>query len=306
MSYFEFLARFLGIPLVLLAGVALVDRRRRKALPQDLRAISPWRILLVLAGVAVLYTTPWDNYLVATGVWWYDPALVAGITFGWVPLEEYIFFVLETALAGLWTLALARRLPPGKDPAPERPGQRRLAVWALVPLWLWSVAVLALSWEPGIYAALLLAWALPPIAMQLGFGADLLWRYRRIVLPAILVPALYLSLADMVALGAGIWTIDPEQSFHWMIAGILPVEEAVFFLLTNTLIVFGTVLGLAAASQARLTRFAGLWNPILRFIYRQGAVFEFWRSQKSKSGAKRIYEATWKSESRENRNLSDS
>ena len=23
-----------------------------------------------------VYTTPWDNYLVATNVWWYDPALV--------------------------------------------------------------------------------------------------------------------------------------------------------------------------------------------------------------------------------------
>ena len=29
--------------------------------------------------IAVVYTTHWDNYLVATRVWWYDPALVSGI-----------------------------------------------------------------------------------------------------------------------------------------------------------------------------------------------------------------------------------
>ena len=51
--------------------------------------------------VAVLYTTPWDNYLVATGVWWYDPHLVAGLVLGWVPIEEYTFFILQTLAMGL-------------------------------------------------------------------------------------------------------------------------------------------------------------------------------------------------------------
>ena len=70
--------------------------------------------------IALLYTTPWDNYLVATGVWWYDPALVTGLTLGWVPIEEYTFFILQTLLAGLWLAFLARRLE-FKDQSSPRP-----------------------------------------------------------------------------------------------------------------------------------------------------------------------------------------
>ncbi len=59
--------------------------------------------------VALAYTTPWDNYLVATGVWYYDPARVWNIVLGYVPLEEYLFFVLQVTLTGLITLWLIRR-----------------------------------------------------------------------------------------------------------------------------------------------------------------------------------------------------
>ena len=71
--------------------------------------------------LAVVYTTPWDNYLVATGVWYYDPQLVSGIVLGWVPIEEYTFFVLQTILTSLVLLFVARRWhgPRGR-PAPNQ------------------------------------------------------------------------------------------------------------------------------------------------------------------------------------------
>jgi lycopene cyclase domain-containing protein len=65
--------------------------------------------------IAVVYTTPWDNYLVATGVWWYDPQLVTGLVLGWVPIEEYTFFIVQPILAGLWLLMLMRYLPAGEQ-----------------------------------------------------------------------------------------------------------------------------------------------------------------------------------------------
>ena len=106
MTYFGFLLRFLVIPILILCVLTYRDLRQRRALPANLRFLSPWLVIAILIGVAVLYTTPWDNYLVATGVWWYDPALVTGITWGWVPLEEYTFFVLQPVLTGLWLLFL--------------------------------------------------------------------------------------------------------------------------------------------------------------------------------------------------------
>jgi hypothetical protein len=45
---------------------------------------------------------------------------------------------------------------------------------------------------------------------------------------------------------------DPEQSLHFLLGGILPVEEVLFFLLTNTLLTFGMTLLLSAESHERV------------------------------------------------------
>ncbi|MEJ2750438.1 MAG: lycopene cyclase domain-containing protein, partial [Anaerolineae bacterium] len=91
MTYFGFLLRFLLIPIVILLGLLVWDRWRGRETAVSLRAWPvSWAIGLHIL-VALIYTTPWDNYLVATNVWWYDPALVTGITLGWVPIEEYTF-----------------------------------------------------------------------------------------------------------------------------------------------------------------------------------------------------------------------
>lgn len=111
MTYFGFLALFLGIPLVLLSIISGYDHHKNKKLPLSLQAGSPWVVIPALIIIAVVYTTPGDNYLVATNVWWYDPALVTGVVLGWVPIEEYIFFVVQTLFTGLWLQFLARRLP---------------------------------------------------------------------------------------------------------------------------------------------------------------------------------------------------
>ena len=198
----------------------------------------------------MVYTTPWDNYLVATGVWYYNPDLVTGIVLGYVPIEEYTFFVVQTIATGLWLLSLIRWLPlPPAGPANNR--LRLGFTLALAVPWLGSVALLASGWAPGTYLGLILVWALPPVMLQTAFGGDLLWRYRRIVALGILVPTLYLGAADSLAIDAGTWTIAPEQSLEWFVAGVLPLEELIFFLMTNTLVVFGMTLFLACESRVR-------------------------------------------------------
>ena len=98
MSYILFLIVFVCIPLAALAY------RMRHAL----RRVH-LMMLVGIAAIAVVYTTPWDNYLVASGVWYYDPKMVLNITLGYVPLEEYLFFILQTFLTGLFVFWLWRR-----------------------------------------------------------------------------------------------------------------------------------------------------------------------------------------------------
>jgi len=216
-----------------------------------MQGISPGWSLLAHVAVAVIYTTPWDNYLVATGVWTYQAGLVAGITLGWVPLEEYLFFVVQSLVTGLWLIWLARRL----DRDPPLKSVPRLYRWlvlaTMLALWLAAALSLVLPIQPTRYLALQLVWALPPIALQLAFGLDALFRRWRLAAAAILLPTAYLALADIIPLGAGTWSIAASQSLGWLLLGPLPLEELTFFLLTNTLLGFGMILFMATESLPR-------------------------------------------------------
>jgi lycopene cyclase domain-containing protein len=268
MSYFGFLLQFLMIPIAILLGFALGDRRQGRKRDDSLGQWPVWAAVGLHVLVALIYTTPWDNYLVATGVWWYDLALVTGLTLGWVPIEEYTFFVLQPILGGLWLAFLARRLELREGPSSMGDGRSPAALRIWLPIllgvvWLGMMVILVSGWQPGTYLALELAWALPPIALQLGFGADILWRYRRLVFLSIVPLTLYLSTADALAIGWGTWTIDPAQSLNVFLGGVLPIEEFIFFFLTNTLLTFGIVLVWARASHERIFVILGRLLTIL-------------------------------------------
>jgi lycopene cyclase domain-containing protein len=249
MSYFGFLLIFLVGPILVLT-MPLCGGRANVVHTSIGRDSGALRWAIVIQGLlAVLYTTPWDNYLVATGVWHYRQGAVTGVLLGYVPLEEYAFFVLEAILVGVWWNFVGRRVVTHE---PFRPSIR-LRVWAcasMVALWLASVAILLSQWGPGTYLVLILAWALPSVLIQIAFGADILWHHRRLIAAVIVPLGIYLSLADAMAIAAGIWTIDPSQSTG-IFLGRLPVEEAVFFLVTVILLAFGLTLSLAEESRSR-------------------------------------------------------
>lgn len=258
MTYFGFLLRFLVIPILLLGVLAWWDGCRGRDLPLPLRS-QPFGLgLLLIPLVALIYTTPWDNYLVATRVWWYKPDLVTGFVIGWVPIEEYTFFVLQPIFTGLFLLALLRRMP--HDPKPAYwPGIRYGLTAAAGGLWLVAVLLLFFGDSAFTYFGLMLGWALPPIMLQLFFGGDILWRHRWAVLTAILLPTLYLGYADALAIDGGTWTINPEQSLNIFLGGVLPIEEAIFFLVTNVLVVLGMTLLSAQESRQRIPQFLMQW-----------------------------------------------
>jgi lycopene cyclase domain-containing protein len=99
MTYGQFLAVMLVPPALVLLALGTIGRRFNRRLG--------WA-LLVTSILAVLYTAPWDNFLIAQSVWSYPPGRVLGPTLGLVPLEEYTFFVLQVILVGLVTGILTR------------------------------------------------------------------------------------------------------------------------------------------------------------------------------------------------------
>jgi lycopene cyclase domain-containing protein len=95
-TYGRFLALFVALPLLVLIVWW----------PSTVKRL-PWWSFLWLLLVVFLTTTPWDTAAVKHGLWRFPEGKTWGIRLGWLPLEEYLFFGLQTLLTGLWA---ARRL----------------------------------------------------------------------------------------------------------------------------------------------------------------------------------------------------
>lgn len=113
--------------------------------------------------------------------------------------------------------------------------------------------------ERYTYLALLLGWAAPVLALHWLVGAPELRRHVRVLAPAILLPTVYLTAADAIAIGAGAWHISDRLTLGWRWHGLV-FEEALFFLLTNTMVAQSVVLFLNPEPRARVRRWLGRWR----------------------------------------------
>ena len=232
MTYLQFHLLFI-VPAIAALAVA-----QRKPLA-GVGAGTALKWLVAVLGLAFVYTTPWDNYLVYRDVWGYPPGRVLA-TIGYVPVEEYAFFLLQPIMAGLFYFLLRGQNVATTPEAPQ-PGLWRAG---LVAFWLAVAAVGVACLAAGghaLYMGLILAWAAPVIAGLCWVGAHKVWEERRRVAWSVAVPTVYLWFADRTAIALGIWDIRDETSFGWDPLG-LPIEEATFFVVTNVLCVFGLVL----------------------------------------------------------------
>ncbi len=235
---------YLYFHLVFIVPVILATFYARKFEPGAGLPCARWGIAL-LAVLAFVYTTPWDNYLVSSGIWSYGPGRVAeNLLIGFVPIEEYLFFVLQPIMTGSFFLLFAGRQP-GSVEAMQQKLRRGSPAWIGALVFL-SFSLLGLAcWgvfsERLTYLGLILAWACPVLAFQWAYGGGTLWNARKLWWASVQAPTLYLWVVDGIAIEWRIWQIAPETSTGWKLFS-LPFEEVVFFLLTNLLVVQGLIL----------------------------------------------------------------
>jgi lycopene cyclase domain-containing protein len=91
------------------------------------------------------------------------------------------------------------------------------------------------------YLVFELAWAIPVLALQWLVGFRVLARSLRVICMGVLVPTIYLTIADGIAIHAGIWHFHSNRIIGLTLARV-PVEEIVFFIVTNVMIVQTVVL----------------------------------------------------------------
>lgn len=227
MTYIEFLLIFTVAPIIILLYLLRKELERSHILT-----------LLLVSVIAFVATSAWDNFAVYSGIWLFPPEKTLGIYLFYVPLEEYMFFFLQTYTTGLVQLFYLFRF--------HRTAEASANKFYLILLPL--IVNFSLSEEPWKlpfgnwnYIFHLFSWAGLFIIIQLAFG----WKKIRHNLSLIVVPTLvmtiYFSLADSISIGNGIWGFDPEQTIGTKV-GNVPLEEILFFLMTNILITEAMVL----------------------------------------------------------------
>ncbi|KAL5114224.1 hypothetical protein ACEQ8H_007876 [Pleosporales sp. CAS-2024a] len=202
--------------------------------------------LVFLVTVAFTATIPWDSYLIRANIWSYPSHVIVGPTLLDIPLEEVFFFFIQTYNTTLLYLILSK---PTFQPAYLRAARRGAsAPWRhqrfagqllLLAANLWATLRVHEN-AKGTYTGLIIVWAAPILFLQwtLAYQFILGLPWTNTVLPIVL-PTLYLWLVDTLALRRGTWVISPGTKYGVHLWDGLDIEEALFFLVTNTLIVFG-------------------------------------------------------------------
>ncbi|CAI8364835.1 MAG: Uncharacterised protein [Opitutia bacterium UBA7350] len=236
MSYLVFLIFFVGLPAL---GMIALCKFRFSKHEIFKRSKWHWKGTFILAAIAFFWTTPWDNYIVAKEIWSYGTDRVLAVI-GYVPLEEYLFFLLMPLFNSAFLASLFLNRLASLSTWRERQVKAR-AIAVGTGLGLMFAAYLLQSKESFTYLSLILFWFVPPLVLQWIFDPQVLLLKFRILLPATLLPTLYFSIVDAVAIRDGIWTIHPATRTGWE-WGMLPFEEAFFFFVVSLLLAQGIIL----------------------------------------------------------------
>ena len=239
MTYLEYLLFFIILPSLCIFGSSFILRKNYQKKNSIIANVVSFSILSL---IALIYTTPWDNYLVANGIWYYDSGKILGIILGNVPFEEYSYFILETLLVSLIvTVAIQLDFIKFPETISFNLTKSKFIILSILSI-AWIICFLSFfnRFHSMLYMNLLLLWGIPPIFFQTLIGWDLIRYNKKTITLAILILGSYLSVTDFIAINQGIWTINPSFTVG-IVFLMLPLEEVMFFFITVILIIFGYI-----------------------------------------------------------------
>ena len=235
MTYFRFHLIFNLPVLLVLGGLNLGEAW----VTGEITAFS-----LVLVAVMV-FTTPWDNLAAKWGIWGF-PREKYSLRLGYLPVEEYAFFVLQSVNVMLAVRAMLLYFPSFQT-GQETVLSEGTLICLGVSILPWLLVVFQLRWlrrkvGPRVNYALHLAWFLPVLYVQWILAPPLFFDHALLFSLVMFFFGIYYTLADVVAVKGGTWFFDEKQITGFKLAGILPWEEIAFFFLTSLLVAQSYVL----------------------------------------------------------------
>ncbi len=210
--------------------------------------------------LAFIYTTPWDSFLIHQGVWWYAKDHVLGTVFK-IPYEEYMFFFLQTWIASGIFLFISKPSSWTKKGLNWRQKGRWLTFYFLI---VESIFVYGLFYDSAYYLSLIMAWCFPVVFIQIYFGLELLLRRFLMVYGTVFLVSCYLWFCDWYAISKNIWMISPDLTTGFNVMG-LPVEEMIFFFMTNIMVCQGVSLFLDPDLKDKLASSGSFFGGIRKW-----------------------------------------
>ncbi len=235
MTYLEF---HLFFTLPLFSALLYINRHNNVA-----RTGKAWIGTATLVALALGYTTPWDSYLIREGIWSYSTERVLG-TLYLIPYEEYFFMVIQTVSACLLLMKILEISRRNYVPGRLSSAQRTIARLVMVVLLTLVGTGIPFLFENGPYRylALIVVWGAPIVLLQWSVGHAVLFQFWREGITAFTLLTGYFCWADWMAIQRGIWLFPEGTVTNYTVATHLPVEEALFFCVTNVMVIQGFIL----------------------------------------------------------------
>jgi lycopene cyclase domain-containing protein len=258
---------YLRLHLFLLApllALALLPPRPLQSAPREIRLVGHV-IPLVVAAIACVFSASWDNFLAAKGVWTVEADRMIG-TAGFMPFEEYLWFIDHTLLASVWVLDLwstkGQRSVPSTAPrrAARIAGAALCLVATIAGLWL-------LQFDRSLYLGVILSFMSPVAGLQWWIGGHLLLQQRREWLLGIAVPSLYFVLLDTWAIHQDVWRISVRYTTGALLFGI-QAEQILVYSTTTVLVVQALVIALRMTENLlqRKDEDESVWAALIREV----------------------------------------
>ena len=154
MYYLEFVFTFLLIP-----AIVLILFKKKRTQTDTLG-------LIIHLIIAVLYTVPWDNYLIKNGIWYYDDKLITDTIF-LIPIGEYLFILLQTTLICL-------TISPATFSYNKNSCFKYSSKGLYIGLLFFLLGIVLMVFTKSLYLSLILLWASAPFSVQLSIGFNVL------------------------------------------------------------------------------------------------------------------------------------
>lgn len=194
--------------------------------------------IALISSVGFIHTTLWANYVISNGVWTFSNDRIAGVV-GLIPIEVYMFLIVQSLLTTLWGLITVRWSTPCFRFNMDEHSYRTIRWLPILFLGFLTAygCKLAVPGKDTFYLGCIF-WGASPMMMFLWYGGGNFFLKK--IVPssvAIIVPTIYYCWIDQIARKNGIWSINETNCVKLNVAENLPMEHALFFLVTNAIII---------------------------------------------------------------------